>query len=84
MLDTLQKKTTSGNDPKLVIGIDEAHFLSHKTEKFRPSHILCRVISVYSCSSAESVWMAFSSTTSRVADFSASQQIRKYLVDIAY
>ena len=85
MLRTLKKlKKGHGNDPKLVIGIDDAHYLSQKnTMLFRPSSVLCRVINAYSRSGNGSIWVAFASTTSKVADFSAPQPIRKYLVDIA-
>ena len=84
MLRTLEKLKGHGNDPKLVIGIDDAQCLSRKNPMlFRPSSVLCRVINAYSRSGNGSIWVAFASTTSKVADFSAPQQIRKYLVDIA-
>ncbi|KAH7919076.1 hypothetical protein BV22DRAFT_1134113 [Leucogyrophana mollusca] len=67
----------SMDHPKLVIAFDEAHPLSIMQKHFRPSHILCRVISAYSRlkNQRASVWVVFASTTSKVADFSAPQVI---------
>ncbi|KAG0697370.1 hypothetical protein DFH29DRAFT_946530 [Suillus ampliporus] len=68
--------TSDDDDPKLVIGFDEAHPLSKMSSKgFRPSHILCRTIKSYCRDKDESVWVVFASTTSQVADFSAPQVI---------
>jgi hypothetical protein len=70
-----------GNEPKLVIAFDEAHPLSKLSSKgFRPLHILGRVINSYSRKNDAPVWVVFASTTSQVADFSAPQVIRKYLL----
>lgn len=65
--------------PKMVIAIDEAHKLSKTVQGlYRPSHVLCRVISAFSRTSLNlSNWVVFASTTSRVADSSAPSQIRK-------
>jgi hypothetical protein len=67
--------------PKLVIAFDEAHPLSKTSSKgFRPSHLLGRAINAYCHLNDASVWVVFASTTSQVADFSAPQVIRKYLL----
>ena len=65
------------NNPRLVIAIDEAHPLKPSKTHFQPAHILCRAISLYSCSNP-SVWVVFASTTSRVADFAAPESIRVF------
>ncbi|KIK19402.1 hypothetical protein PISMIDRAFT_107593 [Pisolithus microcarpus 441] len=62
--------------PKLVIALDEAHSLSMVTPyKYHPLTILCRAISLYSGGAArvrhDAVWVIFSSTTSKVANFAA-------------
>jgi hypothetical protein len=84
MLKVLPLIFTGGDDPQLVIGIDEAHPLSTMSTKgFRPSHILCRAINAYSRGGKASIWAVFASTTSQVAAFSAPQPIRKYPLDLA-
>ena len=84
MVIALSQIFTEGDSPKLVIGFDEAHPLAKLSSNgFRPSHILCRTINAYSRGDVLSIWVVFASTTSQVADFSAPQLIRKYLLNIA-
>ncbi|KAF8594720.1 hypothetical protein BDV93DRAFT_131989 [Ceratobasidium sp. AG-I] len=68
---------TSPHSPKMVIAIDEAHDLNQVVEThFRPSHILCKVISAFNRAHSEvSNWVVFVSTDSKVADFSAPSYI---------
>ncbi|KAG8691239.1 hypothetical protein FRC08_010225 [Ceratobasidium sp. 394] len=69
-----------GNAPQLVIAIDEAQLLRQLQDTYLPSHVLCRVISVFSKSQKEvSNWVVFASTTSEVADFSAPAHIHASL-----
>ncbi|GBE88894.1 hypothetical protein SCP_1403020 [Sparassis crispa] len=78
LIYTLDDLMGTTDDPKLVIAIDEAHRLSTMVnDRFRPSHLLCRVISAYSCIRGYlgSVWVVFASTSSRIADFSVRSQI---------
>src|ERR1700709_397225 len=84
MLEVLPLIFTGGDNPKLVIGIDEAHPLSTMTTNgFRPSHILCRAINAYSRGGKASIWAVFASTTSQVAVFSSPEPTRKYPLNIA-
>ncbi|QRV82491.1 hypothetical protein RhiJN_10506 [Ceratobasidium sp. AG-Ba] len=62
--------------PLLAIAIDEAHTLRQVGKPYTPSHILCRAISAFSTEKPRaSVWVLFTSTVSRVADFSAPAYI---------
>ena len=74
----LFKQAPDAHSPKLVIAIDEAHKLSEPIDdRFRPSHILCRVISNFTTAESDvSNWVLFASTTSQVADFSPPSHIR--------
>ncbi|GBE88876.1 hypothetical protein SCP_1402840 [Sparassis crispa] len=78
LIGTLENLMGTTDDPKLVVAIDEAHCLSTMVnDNFRPSHLLCRAISAYSCVGGylASVWVVFASTNSRIADFSAPSHI---------
>ncbi|KAH7890575.1 hypothetical protein F5I97DRAFT_1836558 [Phlebopus sp. FC_14] len=61
------------DQPRVFIAYDEAHSLN-ETTAFRAADTVCRVISLYSPKFRAGVWVAFGSTTSRVADFSAPQR----------
>jgi hypothetical protein len=61
--------------PKVVLAIDEASFLKGCGQKFSPSDVVCRVINAYSCHQKASNWVIFSSTDSKIADFSASAKL---------
>ncbi|KAG1762193.1 hypothetical protein EDD22DRAFT_892969 [Suillus occidentalis] len=62
--------STNGDDPKLVIAIDEAYPLNKMSFKgFRPSHIVGRTISCYSHNSCASVWVVFASKTPQAVEF---------------
>lgn len=62
--------------PFLVIAVDEAHEVTPmvKPGNWRPSVVLCRAIADYSAVFKSSrCWVAFASTTSKVADFASPQ-----------
>lgn len=72
-------KGSNPHSPKMVIAIDEAHKLGKPVgDQYQPSHVLCKVISVFSRSQpGVSNWVLFASTASKVADFSAPSHIRE-------
>lgn len=75
--------SSDSHEPKLVIAFDEAHPLAPSvpaTEPFRPSHVLCQVISHFSVAAYQSVWVIFASTNSRITDFSAPAKLRMLFV----
>lgn len=60
------------HSPKLVIAFGSAHCLSEIVQlRYRPSHLLCKVIRVFSktCPHVSS-WVLFASVSSKVADVS--------------
>ena len=76
------------NKPKLVIAIDEAHPLTpmHQVQgAYHPADIFCRVVNKYSHhdSQEHAVWVVFTSTTSKVADFSPPNHKHLSLFSIA-
>ena len=74
----LPKSYTVDHHPKVVIAIDEAHTLTWSVkDHFQPLMVLCRVISTYSCIPLLNypIWVAFASTTFKVANFSAPQTL---------
>ena len=76
MVRALPKLFTADHRPKVVIAIDGIQTLALNEENgFKPSTVLCRAISAYSCLPfmIHSVWVVFASTFSKIADLPAAR-----------
>ncbi|KAI0288160.1 hypothetical protein B0F90DRAFT_1804799 [Multifurca ochricompacta] len=76
LLDPLSSLVTAfsqvfkGDEPVLVIALDQADCLHSGTHPFKLSDVLCKVISAYSCRFHQvPIWVIFSSTLPTVGDY---------------
>jgi hypothetical protein len=69
-----------GDEPGLVLALDEVAWLHAEVNDFIPAHVLCTAISLFSRKPVANFWVVFASTESRVADFAAPNAIRMLIL----